>query len=1053
MNFSLRNLALGAAVVAVGAMNAQETPTVTQKWITHEGITADVRGGNGFGGKVYVGDGASIKTIENGTVTTLYTHESGLNKGFAIDEAGNIAVHIGFPVSDANWMNYLLIKADGSEAKEITLTVPTESSWAPNRADLTGRAVGDFFSADGGVFYLTANTATYPIPVWISNGEPETLDYATSVDDFAAANTTAYAQPALSFADIDSDNVSDAFYYYTGSSAWNVGYVDEKGAAAFFAEPTAEEMAAKLPADWAKQTQNGFDVFELGGKKYVIRMSGKTTWNADFFINDEDGNIVFHTEYGEGWNNPANGNAGYGCGVFARKVSDYKVEIYQIFKCGVIENSFAAMYEVTIPEPAPQSLYIVGAFQNWDPENPAEFTLGEDGKYTYNYVQEGVSGFKISTAKGAWDAEGGFNSGVLGVEGNTIATGNTYTLVPGLNQDLNIVDGNYTFTVDLAAKTLSVTGEAAAFVAPTLYLRGDINSWGYDDATKFAASEVDEEGNITYTLSIPELAGEFKIANDNWGVNYGYGAMPGAGTYNVVKDAGNMSLPAGLKDITLKLVINKEDIFAGTLTVSGILYGTRKAFAYDVKGTAGENDTYTVTFKSTEAAEEADIVLTDANGQTALTQTVQGIVKGENTVSVDLSELAEGTYAWSVRLISYNENESVAVASAIDLPITGKTQAGVVFMNDANYDTYGYTAIGLGRALGYAFFTPEGTQVGGEGKFYHVGFNTSSNGSSVSRGAALRNYAVFADWSDAKSGYWRVDPLNPEAEPVNMLLSEGATQEGSGLVKLNGEGIGSGSPCVAFRGEGENTEMFAFDEDLCGNNVVKYNIGTADYITAAPVWQSSVAGKFIGLNIDIIPLENGWFVTDTRANINDSNVPAIMWFNNEGEMTWLCANEEAFQDMTGGCNAGMAITADGMMAAVGSYNSGDMKIHLFTLEFNEDNDPVFTYMMSIDQLPMTNNVTGWAQMQFDAANNLIVYDRRNAKLVTYVLPGGSMATTPAKAEYAINKASGIEDITVGNEEAPAQYFNLNGVEVNAENLTPGIYVRRQGNTATKVVVR
>lgn len=47
--------------------------------------------------------------------------------------------------------------------------------------------------------------------------------------------------------------------------------------------------------------------------------------------------------------------------------------------------------------------------------------------------------------------------------------------------------------------------------------------------------------------------------------------------------------------------------------------------------------------------------------------------------------------------------------------------------------------------------------------------------------------------------------------------------------------------------------------------------------------------------------------------------------------------------------------------------------------------------------------------------------------------------------------TGIADIELG-EEAPAEYYNLQGVRMEGE-LTPGLYIRRQGNKATKVIVK
>lgn len=49
---------------------------------------------------------------------------------------------------------------------------------------------------------------------------------------------------------------------------------------------------------------------------------------------------------------------------------------------------------------------------------------------------------------------------------------------------------------------------------------------------------------------------------------------------------------------------------------------------------------------------------------------------------------------------------------------------------------------------------------------------------------------------------------------------------------------------------------------------------------------------------------------------------------------------------------------------------------------------------------------------------------------------------------------GIDDIMADdNADAPVVYYNLQGVRVNADNLTPGLYIRSQGNKATKVLVR
>lgn len=51
-----------------------------------------------------------------------------------------------------------------------------------------------------------------------------------------------------------------------------------------------------------------------------------------------------------------------------------------------------------------------------------------------------------------------------------------------------------------------------------------------------------------------------------------------------------------------------------------------------------------------------------------------------------------------------------------------------------------------------------------------------------------------------------------------------------------------------------------------------------------------------------------------------------------------------------------------------------------------------------------------------------------------------------------NVSTGVETVAV-DENAELQYFNLNGVQVKAENLTPGLYIVRQGNKVSKQVIR
>jgi hypothetical protein len=88
-----------------------------------------------------------------------------------------------------------------------------------------------------------------------------------------------------------------------------------------------------------------------------------------------------------------------------------------------------------------------------------------------------------------------------------------------------------------------------------------------------------------------------------------------------------------------------------------------------------------------------------------------------------------------------------------------------------------------------------------------------------------------------------------------------------------------------------------------------------------------------------------------------------------------------------------------------------------------------TYSCSADTRKMSNNCT---------------------RLFLYV-PGNGLCAY----DITDSKVSGTEDIQIEitTPMVPIEYYNLHGVRVNAENLTPGIYITRQGAKTAKVLIK
>ena len=49
--------------------------------------------------------------------------------------------------------------------------------------------------------------------------------------------------------------------------------------------------------------------------------------------------------------------------------------------------------------------------------------------------------------------------------------------------------------------------------------------------------------------------------------------------------------------------------------------------------------------------------------------------------------------------------------------------------------------------------------------------------------------------------------------------------------------------------------------------------------------------------------------------------------------------------------------------------------------------------------------------------------------------------------------SGIKGVEVADSNAPVEYFNLNGIRMNENNLPAGLYITRQGDKVSKLIVK
>ncbi|MDE6309594.1 MAG: hypothetical protein K2L81_05305, partial [Muribaculaceae bacterium] len=291
----------------------------------------------------------------------------------------------------------------------------------------------------------------------------------------------------------------------------------------------------------------------------------------------------------------------------------------------------------------------------------------------------------------------------------------------------------------------------------------------------------------------------------------------------------------------------------------------RANFAYDLNQTEGDN-VYTLTFKSTGAAPEANLILTNIdNAEDVRVFPLGAVALGENTATVDRADLTdEASYNWAVEIVDnpvaaagkfYNQQRAMSNGVA--------QRGGVVMITDPEQESFGTIMMALGNAQGIDVFTPalelQGT--------YHKNASTmaAANGASLMRGGERDGKAVFIDWSDAGAGYWQFDPKDQSL--TNILAGK---KDGGGAFTLDGVALGGGATSFEVVGKGEDEKIYVFCEDYPtagANNFIRYSSAGKSIIDMAPdqVWTKAngfedIHGKYANTNVEINGIPQGLIV-------------------------------------------------------------------------------------------------------------------------------------------------------------------------------------------------
>lgn len=554
-------------------------------------------------------------------------------------------------------------------------------------------------------------------------------------------------------------------------------------------------------------------------------------------------------------------------------------------------------------------------------------------------------------------------------------------------------------------------------------------------------------------------------------------------TTNTTLEAGQAnSIMAGAlvanEDISLYLA--KDSLVSKFTTLNVAQPKVKGIYAYNLNVTANQDKTYTFTFTANSDAQQASIIFTDkASGNQVCEISVPNVKEGANTVTIadaDITATQGADLNWAVKLVG----NPIATIQRLNEATADNTYTRAFVAVDKSPESSYFGRIYVtdrvsnnNAANGLYAYNPDWTRInsapytGGQtfGSNYRIGIDAAGT-------------VYIPDWSDPHSGIFIADPAHLDGSFTQFF--EG-TRNGDGKFSNNGVDVGGSSPSVFILGQGANTKLFTYSEDLgSGNNIAIYNIGSDTGIAktwgVAPNGSYEISSLQANTNGNVVADETeGCWVAQTRgAGNNLPGVPSLIYVNNQGNVTFNSGNT-INETLTGTWGSGFAVTKDDKMLVI---NDGEGKLQFYDVTWTTEDTPSLTYKYSYNS-GITDAGKNVYEMAFDYAGNLVA---TGAQLGIFSMPtDNNESTVPAKAILAIKKlTSGIANvnenvklaaypnpttasITISAPEAikAVKIFSATGslvaesnsASVDMSNLAAGIYIVKVNNLKAIQVIK
>lgn len=466
----------------------------------------------------------------------------------------------------------------------------------------------------------------------------------------------------------------------------------------------------------------------------------------------------------------------------------------------------------------------------------------------------------------------------------------------------------------------------------------------------------------------------------------------------------------------------------------------RGNWAYGLES-ALEGETYTLSFSLTDDAVARIELLPAAEGDAPEVIAQGTYTKGANSIQISKEDFT-GIRSWQVVV----ENEAVPAVKPIFN--SGIPANGVVLDLNPESPFFGNTYVAGSDKRGIYQFSAALEQKNAEP--YQSGtWDTSLSASPYRMGILPSGTVLTADWGDKQGGIYKFNPAAPDAAKESLFA--GTINSASGEWTCDGKVIGGSTSGLSVAGTGDETVLYSFQEDYPSDyslTMVSYNIGNEETLAKVPeTTYPEISTRMINGNVDVVVTDKSLITGQLRYDPNNTKaVPVFLICDREGK---ILINSGEIETIKGGLGA-IGCTRDGRRFV---FQDNVGIVHVARIDYEPE--AKYTEEFSFDVLAAGGSTAKSCQFAFDPSGNL--YVANNSSFRVYALPqDASAVATPARAEFVLTgKADSVDNIAVERAEdsAAVEYYNLQGIRVAADNLPAGIYIRRQGDESTKVVVR